>query len=102
LEKAEEKLTAAEGAPGNVIVSNELQLVNMFAYDVHAAAAVGNLHDINAEQELKAVAKVLTFIFDGNTMVFNWTHPAKVLLKLYIDPAVPVAGKYTFCKFTQP
>jgi hypothetical protein len=70
-------------------------------YDVHAAAAVGNMHDINAEQEVKALAKVLTFIFDGSTMVFNWVHEVKQFEKLYMDAAVPVAGKYTFCKFTQ-
>ena len=34
-------------------------------------------------------------------MVFNWKQELKVLPKPYIDPAVPVAGKYTFCKLEQ-
>ena len=34
-------------------------------------------------------------------MLFNWEQALKVLLKLYIDPVVPVAGKYTFCKLKQ-
>jgi hypothetical protein len=73
----------------------------VFIYEVHAAADVGNMHDINETQEIKVDAKVLTFIFDGKTMFFNCVQDPNVVLKLYIDPAVPVAGKYTFCKFTQ-
>jgi hypothetical protein len=34
-------------------------------------------------------------------MVFNCEQEENVELKLYIDPAVPVAGKYTFCKLKQ-
>jgi len=68
---------------------------------VHAAALVGSIHDVNKVQLVKVDEKLLTFIFDGKTMLFNWAQELKVLLKLYIDPAVPVAGKYTFCKLTQ-
>ena len=35
-------------------------------------------------------------------MVFNCEQEENELAKLYIDPAVPVAGKYTFCKLEQP
>jgi hypothetical protein len=73
----------------------------MFVYEVHAAAFVGNMHDTNEIQDIKVDAKVLTFIFDGSTMLFSWVQEPNVVLKLYIDPTVPVAGKYTFCKFTQ-
>ena len=34
-------------------------------------------------------------------MVFSWKQFWKRFAKLYIDPAVPVAGKYTFCKLEQ-
>jgi hypothetical protein len=34
-------------------------------------------------------------------MVFNCEQKENVLVKTYIDPAVPVAGKYTFCKLEQ-
>jgi len=34
-------------------------------------------------------------------MLFNWGHVLKTELKLYVDVAVPVAGKYTFCKLLQ-
>jgi hypothetical protein len=90
-----------EGAPGNLTLINELHALNMFVYEVHAAAFVGNMHDINEIQDIKVDAKVLTFIFDGSTMLFSWVQEPNVVLKLYIDPTVPVAGKYTFCKFTQ-
>ena len=68
---------------------------------VHAATLVGNIHDVNEVQDEKVVVKVLTFIFDGKTMVFNCEQLENELLKPYIDPAVPVEGKYTFCKLVQ-
>ena len=39
---------------------------------VHAAALVGNIQDVNAEQDWKVLLNVLTFIFDGKTILFNW------------------------------
>ena len=73
----------------------------MLAQVVHAAALVGNIHEVSKVQDEKVVVKVLTFIFDGKTMVFNCEQLENELLKPYIDPAVPVAGKYTFCKLKQ-
>ena len=65
---------------------------------MHAGVLVGNIQEPNETHEVKVLRKLITFIFDGKTMLFNWVQLLNVLPKSYVDVAVPVAGKYTFCK----
>jgi hypothetical protein len=73
----------------------------MLLKSVQLVVVVGKIQDIKDEHVLNAPVKVLAFILLGNTIFFNCAHDENTFVKSYTLLAVPVAGKYTVCRFVQ-